>query len=107
MNERRTPDHPPLPRGEGAGGEGRSAASHRAGQSSDSSFQSASANVRPSTPAPPPQGRRGRAKLGHGWVPQFGEDRQKDHVRTKFRAARQRKEMTPSEVELWKLLRTI
>lgn len=68
---------PPLPCGEGAGGEGRSAA------------------------APP------ASKRGHGWAPAYGEDRQKDHARTRLRAARQRKELTPSEKGLWKLLRSI
>jgi len=72
--------HPPLPCGEGAGGEGRS-------------------NT--------PTSERRAKKLGHGWAPAFGEDRQKDHTRTKLRAARQRKELTPSEKELWKLLRAI
>jgi very-short-patch-repair endonuclease len=72
---------PPLPCGEGAGGEGRSTAAP-------------SASTR-------------TAKHGHGWAPAYGEDRQKDHVRTKLRASRQRKEMTPSETVLWKLLRSI
>ena len=72
---------PPLPCGEGAGGEGRS------------------------TAATPASART--IKLGHGIAPGYGEDRQKDHVRTNLRAARQRKEMTPSEKELWKLLRSI
>jgi very-short-patch-repair endonuclease len=72
---------PPLPCGEGAGGEGRSTAAQ-------------------------PDSTRAK-KRGHGWAPAYGEDRQKDHVRTKLRAARQRKEMTPSEKELWKLLRSI
>jgi very-short-patch-repair endonuclease len=80
MNARREPDHPPLPCGEGVGGEGREAAA--------------------------PLEQRAR-KRGHGWAPEFGKDRQKDHARAKLRAARQRKEMTPSEAELWKLLRTI
>lgn len=71
---------PPLPCGEGAGSEGRSVA--------------APSNYR-------------AEKRGHGWAPEVGEDRQKDHTRTKLRAARQRKEMPPSESELWKLLRTI
>ena len=70
----------PLPCGAGAGGEGRS------------------------TAAPPNQ----RAeKRGHGYAPAFGQDRQRDHARTKRRAARQRKEMMPSEKLLWKLLRSI
>ena len=73
--------HPPLPCGEGAGGEGRSAAL-------------------------PPANKRTN-KRGHGVAPALGENRQKDHTRTKLRAARQRKEMTPSEKVLWKLLRTI
>jgi len=72
---------PLLPCGEGAGDEGRSAAAPSA-----------------STRA---------TKLGHSYAPAYGEDRQKDHTRTKLRAARQRKEMTPSEKELWKLLRSI
>jgi very-short-patch-repair endonuclease len=46
-------------------------------------------------------------KRGHGWAPQHGEDRQKDHTRTNLRAARQRQELTPSEKLLWKLLRSI
>lgn len=71
---------PPLPRGEGAGGEGRS-------------------------DAPAPTKKRA-IKLGHGWSPAYGQDRQKDHARTRLRATRQRKEMTPSEKELWKLLRS-
>ena len=81
MNERRDAQSPPLPCGEGVGGEGRAAAAQPA-----------------STRA---------VKLGHGLAPSFGEDRQKDRVRTKLRAARQRKDMTPSEKELWKLLRSI
>ncbi len=72
---------PPLPCGEGVGSEGRSAAAQPA-----------------STRA---------TKRGHGFALAFGEDRQKDHTRTNLRAARQRKEMTPSEKELWKLLRSI
>ncbi len=72
---------PPLPCGEGVGGEGR-------------------AN------APPPANTRTK-KLGHGWAPAFGEERQRDRTRTKLRAQRQRKEMTPSEKQLWKVLRSI
>jgi very-short-patch-repair endonuclease len=71
---------PPLPCGEGAGGEGRANA-----------------------PAPKIRAK----KLGYGYAPACGEDRQKDHARTKLRAARQRKDMTPSEKVLWKLLRSI
>src|SRR5262245_3768655 len=71
---------PPLPCGQGAGGEGR-----------------------PNAPAPNQRSK----KLGHGWAPAHGEDRQKDHTRTKLRAARMRKEMTSSETELWRLLRSI
>nr|HRK65394.1 endonuclease domain-containing protein [Terricaulis sp.] len=77
----RAPEFPPLPCGEGAGGEGRSAAA---------------------------QPKKARAiKSGHGWAPAPGVDRQKDHARTRLRAARQRKEMTPSEQALWTLLRSI
>jgi very-short-patch-repair endonuclease len=72
---------PPLPCGEGAGGEGREAAALPASERTE--------------------------KRGHGWAPSYGVDRQKDHTRTKLRARRQRKEMTPSEKELWKLLRSI
>lgn len=68
----------PPPRGAGAGGGGRS-------------------------DAPAPDERA--AKLGHGWSSDAA--RQKDHLRTKLRAQRQRKEQTPSERELQKLLRTI
>ncbi len=72
---------PPLPCGEGAGGEGRSTAALPASN--------------------------GAEKRGHGWAPAHGEDRQKDHARTKLRARRLRKEITSSESELWKLLRSI
>lgn len=71
----------PLPCGEGVGGEGR-------------------ANALSS--------KKERAtKLGHGWAPALGEERQKDRARTKLRARRLRKEMTPSEQRLWTLLRSI
>jgi very-short-patch-repair endonuclease len=73
---------PPPPCGEGAGGEGREAAAAVANQNATT-------------------------KLGHGWAPAFGEDRQKDQTRTKLRAKRQRKESTPSEKLLWKLLRSV
>jgi very-short-patch-repair endonuclease len=46
-------------------------------------------------------------KRGHGWAPAYGGERQKDRTRANQRAARQRKEMTPSEKVLWKLLRSI
>src|SRR5256885_1154331 len=100
-------DHPLLPCGEGAGGEGREAAALPTKQDPALEAESASTNIRPSTPTPPPQGRRGSAKVGHGWAPAFREERQKDHTRTKLRAARQRKEMTPLEKVPWKLLRSI
>ena len=74
-------DAPPLPCGEGAGGEGRSAAAPLASERT--------------------------IKRGHGWAPSSGEERQKDRTRTKLRAARLRTEMTPSEQELWALLRGI
>jgi very-short-patch-repair endonuclease len=80
MTPQNKAQEPPLPCGEGAGGEGRA--------NTRSSIQRAK-------------------KLGHGYAPTVGEDRQNDHTRTKLRAARQRKEMTPSEKELWKLLRLI
>lgn len=80
MIDKRT-ELPLLPCGEGAGDEGRSVAE-----------------------APP---KTRAAKPGHGWAPAFGEDRQKDHTRARLRAARQRKDMTPSEKVLWKLLRSI
>jgi len=79
MNERRA-EFPPLPCGEGAGGEGRATA--------------ARSNER-------------AQKRGHGLAPAYGEERQKDNTRTKLRAARQRKDVTPSEKVLWKLLHTI
>jgi very-short-patch-repair endonuclease len=105
MNDRR--DHePPPPRGAGAGGGGRDA------------FASPSERARPPLPCGEGAGGEGRStaalpasthaiKRGHGWAPAYGEDRQKDHVRTELRARRQRKEMTTSERELWKLLRSI
>jgi len=46
-------------------------------------------------------------KRGHGWTPEPGEIRQKDLARTKLRAARLRRDTTPTEKELWKLLRSI
>lgn len=73
---RKQAQSPPLPCGEGEGGEGRG-----------------------STP-------RAR-KIGHGWAPGLGDDRQKDRTKTRLRAKRQRKEMTASERVLWKLLRSI
>src|SRR5690606_22123709 len=82
MTPREEAPTPPLPCGEGAGGEGREAAASAAG-------------------------RRATAKLGHGWAAATGEERQKDRVRTNLRARRLRREMTSSEKELWKLLRTI
>src|SRR5262245_41563425 len=72
---------PPLPCGEGVGGEGR-------------------ANARSSK-------RKSAVKLGHGWAPIEGQNRQKDRTRTKLRARRLRKEMTPAEKEFWTLLRSI
>ena len=71
---------PPLPCGEGAGGEGRSDAA--------------------------PLNERAQ-KRGHGYAPAFGEERQKDHARVRMNARRLRKDMTPSEKVLWKLLRGI
>jgi very-short-patch-repair endonuclease len=72
---------PPLPCGEGAGGEGRSDT--------------------------PPSNERTQ-KLGHGWAPDAAEGvRQKDRTRTKLLARRLRKDMTPSEKVLWKVLRSI
>ena len=78
MTPQNKAQEPPPPWGEGAEGEGRA-------------------------DAPPPRA----TKLGHGWAPAPGEDRQKDRKQTKLRAKRQRKEMTPSEKQLWKLLRSI
>ena len=46
-------------------------------------------------------------KLGHGWAPAPGEVRQKDRTRTKLRARRLRKDMTPAEREFWALLKSI
>jgi very-short-patch-repair endonuclease len=69
---------PPLPCGEGVGGEGRAT-------------------------APTPHAK----KLGHGYAPVPGEERQKDRTRTKLRAARLRRDQTPSEKELWRLLREL
>ncbi len=71
---------PPPPCGEGAGGEGRADT--------------------------PPSSNRA-TKLGHGWAPAFGEERQKDNTHTKLRSKRLRKDMTPSEKQLWKVLRSI
>ena len=71
---------PPLPCGEGAGGEGRA-----------------------NTPAPETARTR---KLGHGYAP-VDETRQKDRTRTALRAKRMRREMTPSEKKLWSYLREI
>lgn len=40
-----------------------------------------------------------------GWTPGEGEDRRKDHTRALRRAQRLRREQTPSEKALWRLLR--
>jgi very-short-patch-repair endonuclease len=106
MSDRRATAEPPPPRGAGAGGGGRAAL--------------ASPSERARSPLPCGEGAGGEGrqaaaliastrtiKRGHSWAPEFGEDRQKDHARTKLRARRQRKEMTSSEKELWKLLRSI
>ena len=81
MTRQNETQEPPPPRGEGVGSEGRADA--------------------------PAASERDAKKLGHGWAPAFGEERQKDRTRTKLRAQRQRKEMTPSEKQLWRLLRSI
>ncbi|OQW56473.1 MAG: hypothetical protein A4S17_13820 [Proteobacteria bacterium HN_bin10] len=72
---------PPLPCGEGAGGEGRE------------------------TVAPPAIKRVERR--GHGWAPEFGEKRQKDFSRSNERAREMRREPTPAEEAMWKLLRLL
>ena len=99
---------PPLPCGEGAGGEGRAdALSH---DHESAVFSETGSSERPSSPDPFSAREKGspRArKLGHGWAPALGEERQKDHTRAKLRAARMRKEMTPAEREMWTLLRSI
>jgi xanthine dehydrogenase accessory protein XdhC len=50
---------PPLPRGEGAGGEGPSAEQSLKSEMPSASHQTPYANIRPSSPCPSPQGRRG------------------------------------------------
>src|SRR5689334_7886638 len=95
---------PPLPRGEGAGGEGRSGLNASLDDVLSVSSSSAASSDGPSTPTPPPQGRRGRAhQESRGW--DSTELRQKDFVRANLRAARLRREQTPSERKLWRMLR--
>lgn len=79
MSARDEASDPPPPRGAGAGGGGRSNAQ--------------ALEAKPT-------------RLGHGWSPNEAM-RQKDRTRTKLRARRQRKDLTPSEKKLRDLLRTI
>jgi cyclase len=46
-------------------------------------------------------------RIGHGWAPRFGEERQKDRTRIHTRARRLRGDMTASEKQLWRMLRLI
>ena len=85
----------PPPRGAGVGGGGRQAAG--TSENSERPPSVASGDISPA---------RGES-AGRGWTPAFGETRQKDFTRTKMRARRMRKEMTPSEKKLWQLLRDI
>ena len=48
-----------------------------------------------------------RGEGSGGWAPAFGEARQKDMTRVNERARRLRREQTPSEQQLWKLLRHV
>src|SRR5262245_21956250 len=119
MRERRTNPpppafeaHPPLPCGEGAGGEGRADAQAR--DQVCTRPAGAGLSARPSSPDPFSAREKGRAhqdsravKVGHGWAPAPGENRQKDRTRTKLRARRLRMEVTPAEQEFWKLLKSI
>src|SRR5258705_11622987 len=42
-----------------------------------------------------------------GWAPAYGEDRRKDYSRAAHRARALRKNETPHEEQLWKLLREL
>jgi very-short-patch-repair endonuclease len=101
MTPRDNSGAPPPPRGAGAGGGGRSNA------------QAPDASARPpfvrSADTSPTRGEDARPrKLGRGWSPDpDAATRQKDRTRTKLRAQRLRKELTPSEKKLRDLLRTI
>ena len=100
MKERDAQSSPP-PRGAGAGGGGRSNA-----QAPDASARPPSVRFADTSPT---RGEDARPrKLGHGRAPDPNDSaRQKDRTRTKLRAKRLRKELTPSEKKLWSLLRTI
>lgn len=87
----------PPPRGAGVGGGGRQAAGPSEGLAAQSPPSVASGDISPA---------RGES-AGRGWAPAYGEMRQKDFTRTKLRARRMRKEVTPSEKKLWQLLREI
>lgn len=88
---------PPPPRGAGAGGGGRANTPGVGASKRPASVRSAENS--------PARGEERTRKLGHGWAPDA--TRQKDRTRTKLRAQRLRKEMTPSEKLLAKLLRSI
>ena len=90
---------PLSPRGAGAGGEGRADA-----PAPDASARTRSAAL--SRDASPTRGRR-FAQLGTAGRRSGGRRAPEGSRANELRARRLRKEMTPSEKELWKLLRTI
>src|SRR5262245_34833669 len=62
--------------------------------------------------SPPPWGRgrgggRSREQPSMGWTPGEGDDWRKNNARAHARAKRLRAEETPSEKQLWRVLRTL
>ncbi|MGQ0534263.1 MAG: endonuclease domain-containing protein [Caulobacteraceae bacterium] len=91
MSERRTPPlEPPPACGAGAGGGGRAGSS---------------ANIDTRKIQLPRTSDRVEGSIG--WGPNPGQTRQRDFTKANLCAKRLRKEMTPSEKELWRLLREI
>jgi very-short-patch-repair endonuclease len=90
MTTERDAQSSPPPCGAGAGGGGRS------------EYDAATSDMRDHIPIPDSADpREGLAS----WGPAFGKTRQTEFVRANLRAKRLRREMTPSEKKLWKLLR--
>ncbi len=91
---------PPPPGGAGAGGGGRAEGNANSATASFSARPPSGSHALATSPARGEESRR-------DWGPDFGQTRQREFARTNERAKRQRKEMTPSEKRLWKLLRAI
>lgn len=88
----RTSGHPPPPRGAGAGGGGRAGNGPRRD------------DVHGHNPLPQSADRQ---EGSIGWGPSPGQTRQREFIKANLRAKRLRKELTPSEKALWRILRDI